>query len=99
MVTDDTEKAVFDLVEKYNGRSILTFKRYKLELDIDLNEDFCIDPDEAYELLECYAEKFSIEPGTITFSAYFPEDFTEPHDPLTIRLMVESARAGCWLGK
>lgn len=99
MVTDDTEKAVFELVERYNGRSIFTFKRHKLELSTDLNEDFRIDPDEAYELLECYAEKFSIDPGTITFSAYFPEDFTEPHHPLTIGLMVESARAGRWLGK
>jgi len=88
MVTDDTEKAVFELVESYNGRSLFTFKQYKLQLDTDLNEDFRIDSEDAYELLERYAEKFSIEPGSITFTDYFPEDFTKSHDPLTIRLLV-----------
>ena len=99
MVTEDIEKAVFSLVEDYHGRSLFTFRRYKLELDTDLNNDFRIDPLDAYELLERYADKFDIDPGTITFGKYFPEDFTASHDPLTIRLLVESAQAGRWLGK
>ncbi|WP_380184013.1 DUF1493 family protein [Kalamiella sp. sgz302252] len=99
MVTEDIEKAVFSLLEDHNGRSLFTFRRYKLELDTDLNNDFRIDPLDAYELLERYADKFCIDPGTITFAKYFPEDFTVPHDPLTIRLLVESAQAGRWLGK
>lgn len=99
MVTEDIEKAVFALVEDYNGRSLFTFRRYKLELDTDLNNDFRMDPIEAYELLERYADEFGIAPETITFAEYFPEDFTRSHDALTIRLLVESARAGHWLGK
>lgn len=99
MVGEDIEKAVFALVEDYNGRSLFTLRRYKLELDTDLNNDLRMDPIDAYELLERYADSFSIDPGTITFTNYFPEDFTAPHDPLTIRLLVESAQAGRWLGK
>ena len=99
MVSKDIEKAVFALVEDYNGRSLFTFRRYKLELDTDLNNDFRMDPLDAYELLERYAERFGISPSTITFAEYFPEDFNAPHDPLTIRLLIESAQAGRWLGK
>ncbi|MGC0786683.1 DUF1493 family protein [Pantoea agglomerans] len=99
MVSEDVEKAVFSLVEDYNGRSLFTLRRYKLELDTDLNNDFCMDPLDAYELLERYAERFGINPETITFAEYFPEDFNAPHDPLTIRLLIESAQAGRWLGK
>lgn len=99
MVSEDIEKAVFALVEDYNGRSLFTFKRYKLELDTDLNNDFRMDPIDAYELLERYADSFRIDPGTISFNDYFPDDFTTPHDPLTLRLLVESAQAGRWLGK
>jgi len=99
MVSEDIEKAVFSLVEDYNGRSLFTLKRYKLELDTDLNNDFRMDPIDGYELVERYADSFGINPGTITFNEYFPEDFSLPHDPITIRLLVESAKAGCWLGK
>ena len=99
MVNEDIEKAVFALVEDYNGRSLFTFRRYKLEPDTDLNNDFRMDPLDAYELLERYAERFGINPETITFAEYFPEDFNAPHDPLTIRLLIESALAGRWLGK
>jgi hypothetical protein len=99
MVNEDIEKAVFALVEDYNGRSLFTLRRYKLERDTALNNDFRMDPLDAYELLERYAETFGINPGTITFAEYFPEDFNAPHDPLTIRLLIESAQAGRWLGK
>lgn len=97
MVMDDIERAVFELVEEYNARSIFTFKRYKLELDTDLNKDFKMLPEDAYELLEKFADRFNINPQEIEFNRYFPEDFGEAEVPLTIRLLVESAKAGKWL--
>ncbi|QGY32624.1 DUF1493 family protein [Pantoea cypripedii] len=99
MVTQDIEKAVFDLVEEYNGRRLFTLKRYPLKHDTDLNEDFRMDPLDAYELLEKYVERFNIEASEIDFSQYFPEDFSEKHDRLTIQLLIDSAKAGRWLGK
>ncbi|MGK3124709.1 DUF1493 family protein [Candidatus Pantoea formicae] len=99
MVDEDIEKAVFALVEDYNGKSLFTLRRYKLELDTDLNNDFRMDPIDAYELFERYADSFGINSSSITFNEYFPEDFSAPHDPITIRLLIESAQAGRWLGK
>lgn len=99
MVNEDIEKAVFALVEDYNGKSLFTLRRYKLELDTDLNNDFRMDPIDAYELFERYADIFGINPSTITFNEYFPEDFSAPHYPITISLLIESAQAGRWLGK
>ncbi len=63
MVSEDVEKAVFALVEDYNGISLFTLRRYKLELDTDLNNDFRIDPLDAYELLERYAEGLALIPA------------------------------------
>jgi hypothetical protein len=57
-----------------------------------------MDPLDAYELMEKYVEKFNIDPSEIKLSQYFPNDFSQPHDPLTIQLLIDSARAGHWLG-
>lgn len=99
MVTQDIEKAVFDLIDEYNGPSIFTFKRYPLRKSTDLNEDFRMDPLDAYDLLEKYTEIFGIEPSEIDFQNYFPDNFSNKHDPLTIQLLIDSAKAGRWLGK
>lgn len=74
-------------------------KRYPLKATTDLNEDFRMDPIDAYELLERYVEIFNIEPCDIDFEQYFPENLSKKHDPLTIQLMINSAKAGRWLGK
>lgn len=94
---DEIGKAVFDLVEKYNGRSLLTFRRYPLKRETDLNADFRMLPEDAYELMESYVDMFNIDPQEIEFSRYFPLSEKEPHKPLTIDLLIESARAGRWL--
>lgn len=45
MIDSDIEKAVFDLVEEYNGISLLTFTRFALKKD--LNKDFRMAPEDA----------------------------------------------------
>ncbi|OWY76878.1 DUF1493 family protein [Pantoea sp. AMG 501] len=97
MVRDETEKAVFDLVETYNAPSIFTFKRYKLTHETDLNEDFRMDPIDAYDLLQEFAEKFSINLGEINFERYFPADNGKAEKPLTIQLLIDSAKKGRWV--
>jgi hypothetical protein len=97
MVADDIEKAVFELVEEYNGLSLFTFKRFKLQTDTDLNKDFRMAPEDAYELLERYTEKFNINPKDIVFDKYFPEGKKNVHTPITISMLIESAKAGKWL--
>lgn len=98
MVNGDIEKAVFELVERYNGRSMLTLRRYQLKPETDLNNDFRMDPLDAYELMEQFAELFGIEPSDINFSHYFP-DYGDALEPLTIQLLIDSAKASRWLGQ
>jgi len=74
--------------------SIFTFRRKKLHLDMDLNADFKIDPTEAVDLLNDYFEKFQLDPSAFNFSTYFRNSNPQP---LTIRMLVESAKAGRWL--
>lgn len=85
---EDIEKEVFQLIEQYNGKNIFTFRRYKLMRATDLNNDFRIDPLDAYALLERFAEKFGIEPSEINFGHYFPDN-RAPDEPLTIQLLIE----------
>lgn len=96
-MVNNIEQAVFTLVEEYNGRSLLTFKRFKLQNDTDLKTDFRMDPDDAYELLERYAEQFNINPKDIFFDKYFPASKKASRSPLTIGMLIESAKAGRWL--
>ncbi|MEQ4529744.1 MAG: DUF1493 family protein [Mixta sp.] len=99
MVEDNVEQAVFDLVNEYNGPRLFSMKPYLLKPTTDLNEDFRMDPIDAYDLLERYVELFNIEPSDIDFERYFPESLSKNHDPLTIQLLIDSAKAGRWLGK
>lgn len=99
MVMDEIEKAVFDLVETYNAPSIFTFKRFNLKHDTDLNEDFRMDPLDAYDLIDEFSREFSINRAEINFTDYFPENNGKAERPLTIQLLIDSAKAGHWVGK
>ena len=90
-------ESVFALVEEYNGYWFWLRRRYPLQEDTDLNKDFRMAPEDAAELLENYAEKFSIDPQTIDFGKFFPPDLRQKHEPLTIAMLIESAKAGYWL--
>jgi len=55
-----------------------------------------MDPLDAYDLLEEFTEKFSINLDEINFTRYFPEDNGKAEKALTIQLLIDSARAGHW---
>lgn len=99
MVMDDTEKAVFALVEEYNGHWFWLRKRFRLTPATDLNKDFRMAPEDAAELLETFADRFSVDPKEINFGRYFPADNGKAEKPLTIQLLIDSARAGHWIDK
>lgn len=69
--------------------------------------------DDAMDILEDYFRNFSVDRHTFTFHSYWPNEETfipinflrskenkwqwlEPK-PLTLNMLVESAKAGCWL--
>ena len=97
MVIMDAEKAVLALVEEYNGHWFWLGKRFLLTPETDLNKDFRMAPEDAAELLETFAARFSINPKEINFGRYFPADNGNPERPLPLQLLIDSAHAGRWL--
>ncbi|MGB8666067.1 MAG: DUF1493 family protein [Serratia inhibens] len=70
-------------------------------------------PEDVYELIDCYAKKFNVDCSKIYWRRYFPRiilpflpngimpkcmksDRHKP-EPFTIRMLIESAKAGRWL--
>ncbi|MGQ8774537.1 DUF1493 family protein [Serratia sp. NA_112.1] len=92
----DIEKRILEMVEPYNGRSWLTLKKPMLTGDSSLNYTMKIDEQEAMDLLDEIFTEFHLEHDTLDFSTYFPNDKSPPK-PLTINMLIKSAKAGRWL--
>lgn len=95
MVTD-VEKTIFELVGKYNGRSWLTFRIPTLTIDSSLNHMMKIDEEEAYDLLDKIFTRFNIDNAGFDFSYYFSRE-NKATKPLTINMLIESAKSERWL--
>lgn len=95
-MVDDIEKRIFQLVEPYNGRSWLTFKKPHLTKESSLNQSMQMDEEEASDLLDEIFTEFNLAPDAFDFSIYFPAT-KQPAKPLTIHMLIESAKAGRWL--
>lgn len=77
--------------------------RTPVTLDTRLREDLKIGWDDGDDAINTYLEKWSVDPGDMEFTHYFAPEFLGskiPDPPLktiTIRMLVESAKAGRWL--
>jgi hypothetical protein len=83
------------LIEPWNGRSLLTFRKKTLTPETSLNLDMKLDPEDAAECLQNVFNAFEMDSDQVTFSFYYPENPREAI-PLTIWMLIESARAGRW---
>lgn len=92
------EKRVYELVRQWNGRSWLTFKMIPLNNGITINQSqgMNLDPLDAEELLTSIFTEFYLDPRALNFSVYYPEN-RKDEKPLTINMLIESAKAGRWL--
>ncbi|AGB83250.1 Protein of uncharacterised function (DUF1493) [Serratia rubidaea] len=95
-MVDKIEARIFELVEPYNGRSWLTFNKPVLTGDSALNHTMRMDEQEAMELLDEIFTEFHLEHDALDFSTYFPATKAQSK-PLTINMLIESAKAGRWL--
>ncbi len=98
-MVNQVEKRVYEIVSPYNGRSWRTFKIPPLTGSTSLNIDMKIDEEEAYIMLTELFEEFGMDIDDINFFAYFPRSLN-PKDmdkPLTMDMLVESAKANKWL--
>lgn len=95
-MVDDTQARVMALIEPWNGRSLLTFRKKTLTPETSLNLDMKLDPEDAAECLQNVFEEFGMDSDRVMFSHYYPSNPREAI-PLTIAMLIESARARRWL--
>jgi len=100
MLDGDQEKWIIKLISEQAG-----VNAEQISLETRLSHDLGIGSDDASELLELYAEAFSVDLNDFQFHKYFQD---EPHllnfwrwwipglrpklDPITVRNLVEAAR-------
>ena len=94
-MVDDTQARVMALIEPWNGRALLTFRKKTLTPETSLNLDMKLDPEDAAECLQSVFEAFGMDSDQVMFSRYYPRNPREAV-PLTIEMLIESARAGRW---
>lgn len=72
-------------------------------LDTRLREDLKIGWDDGDDAINTYLAIWHVDPAGMEFTHYFAPEFfgskvpEQPLKPLTIRMLVESAKAGRWL--
>ncbi|AMG56211.1 MULTISPECIES: DUF1493 family protein [Pantoea] len=94
-MVDDTQARVMALIEPWNGRSLLTFRKKTLTPEMSLNLDMKLDPEDAAECLQNVFDEFGMDSDEVAFSRYYPKSPREAI-PLTIGMLIESARARRW---
>jgi hypothetical protein len=94
-MVDETQARVMALIEPWNGRSLLTFRKKTLTPDMSLNLDMKLDPEDAAECLQNVFDAFEMDSDQVMFSLYYPKNPREAI-PLTIGMLIESARARLW---
>lgn len=94
-MVDDLQARVMALIEPWNGRSLLTLWKRTLTPEMSLNLDMKLDPEDVAECLQNVFDTFGMDADQVTFSLYYPKSPREAI-PLTIRMLIESARARQW---
>lgn len=108
MVTDEEVIAWYS--ERFNKPALFTRKRWPVTMDTSLSTgDYVWASETGADIMNAYFKRFDVEPAHFDFYRYWPEEtfilcslFTSGKDddepePLTLRMLAESARAGVWL--
>jgi len=106
-MVDDIEQRVYELVRPYAGFYLFKRKQVHLTPDTDLDTDLSIDELEAEDLMEEFFKEFNVEKASFNIKTYFPDVpfslvFLKKREPVqvpdfTLRMLIESAKAGRWL--
>ncbi|SUE07194.1 Protein of uncharacterised function (DUF1493) [Pantoea agglomerans] len=78
-MVDDTQARVMALIEPWNGRSLLTFRKKTLTPEMSLNQDMKLDPEDAAECLQNVFDAFGMDSDLVTFSLYYPKKPARGH--------------------
>lgn len=98
-MVDPLEQRIYELVTPYNPRRWLSNKRIALNHETSLNMMIEMDEEEAYELLVEIFNEFKMNIDDLNFYSYFPKSLKrkDMDRPLTVGMLIESAKAGKWL--
>ncbi|WP_294907612.1 DUF1493 family protein [Tatumella sp. UBA2305] len=101
------EHRVYELVRPYAGIYLFNLKKVELKPDSDLDTDLSIDETEVDDLMNDFFREFNVERGNFKIETYYPSaplswnPFRKsppiPVPDFTIRMLIESAKAGRWL--
>ncbi|MDN7934015.1 DUF1493 family protein [Burkholderia metallica] len=106
----DLQKRVIEFIRKKSGFSI-SFMVDEITESTDLDLDLGFDDCEVEELMREYSVKFNVDISGFDIKRYYPEDdssFLDLINPfkkkvihrvpdLNVRMLIASAKAGCWL--
>lgn len=95
-MVDTVEKRVYELIEPWNGITWSKLRVLPLTGDTSLNHTMNMDPIEAAELIEEIFNAFDMNCQDMKFDVYFAKR-RKDEKPLTINMLIESAKAGRWL--
>jgi len=107
MVTDEDVMSWYS--SRFNKPALFTRKTWPVSLDTSLTTgDYIWASETGAEIMSEYFMRFNVDPGNFDFYRYWPEEtfilyalFTSGKDdepePLTLRMLAESAKAGKWL--
>ena len=106
-MVDNFEQRIYDLVRKHDGVYLFKNKRPALTPDSDFDADLHMEKEEAEALIEDFFSLFNVERGKFDIKTYYPDvPFSwnpfkkcEPVSvpDFSIRMLIESAKAGKWL--
>lgn len=107
MVTD--EDVITWYRERFNKPALFTGKTWPVTLDTSLSTgNYLWASETGADIMSEYFKHFDVDPSNFDFYKYWPEEtfilyalFTSGKDdepePLTLRMLAESAKAGRWL--
>lgn len=98
MIKDGVQLAVFSLVKKHDGWSIIPLFQKKWTVKTDIDTDLHFEREEAEELMSDFFIQFNVSRGDFNIDTYYPtsEQLTQVPD-FTLEMLINSAKAGRWL--
>jgi len=100
----DYEQEIIDFIEKgYNTKKYFLFGPKKLiTINMSIRDDLKLVYEDNVELLNEYFEHWSVDRSNFNILEYFNPEYLgsnepDPHKPLTLKMLAESARAGKWI--
>jgi len=100
----DYEQEIINFIDEgYNTKKYFLFGPKKvINIDMSIRDDLKLVYEDNIELLDEYFKHWGVDRSNFNVLEYFNPEFlgskeSDPHKPLTLKMLAESARAGKWI--